>query len=427
MAYSIENTGQFVGGRVDDLSATLWGLGYQFLLIGTWTGNNTLLKLYDLAEGAVFHEEQTLDPAIGGNDVALAAPVADRALFGFKKLPGGKTSYLTWRIGTRAVADSTEAAYQDHDLELTAFHEPAHPLFRGGEFPTSNVAALKAASPPVTADQPGETPVLRGRADTVVSIGTAGATMSQKAIHAAAVSITGLHKMRLTIWHFEGGGELKTQLGAYPEDVSEPATRVQVVTTAEYLLDGKFKGGDLLTAVRYYNQLKLIRWRYDRRISPASLSRIGEVTLTEQVDECGLTTIRTTEGVVAVTVVRLTTGGLKVIGWKLLSDGSLSRWLESPAEAASSVSCAGVRNSDLVTAVKLQETGRMRLIYWRFPYNGSPSGVIVRLAEKDGDAVDWVKCLHQPGPSGTQPGHTVTLSRLSTNRLKLRRWSITDS
>src|SRR5690349_17382656 len=126
--YSVESAGESIGGRVDDLSATLWGPGYQFLLVGTWTGNNSLLTLYDLAEGAVFHKEQTLDPRLSGNDVALAAPVADRVLFGFKKIPGGKTSFLTWQTGTTAVADSKETGYQDHNLELAGFYEPAHPL-----------------------------------------------------------------------------------------------------------------------------------------------------------------------------------------------------------------------------------------------------------------------------------------------------------
>jgi hypothetical protein len=425
MAYKVESSGEFLGGRVDDLSATLWGPGYQLLLVGTWTGNNTLLKLYDLGDGAVFHEEQSLDPAMGGNDVALAAPVAGRAILGFKRIPGGKTSYLTWKAGTSAIADSKEAAYQDHDLELTAFHEPAHPLFRGGVFPIERVVAVSAGK---TVASAGETSEHEYRREAVTIADTFTTTMSQKAIHAAAVSITGTHKMRLAIWHFEGGGELRTMLGSYPEDVSEPATRVQVVTTAEYLINDLFKGGDLVTAVRYYSQLKLIRWRYDRRTSPATLARIGEVILPEQVEDCSLTTVRTMEGVVAVTALRLAAGNLKIIGWKLLPNGSMTRWLETTTrEAVSSVTCAGVRNSDLVTCVKREPGDQMRLTYWQFPFNGNPSGVIVRSADQDGDVVAWVKCLHQPGTSETHPGHTITLSRLPSNRLKLRRWRVSKN
>ena len=399
MPYTIESSGQLVGTRVDDLSATLWGPGYEFLLLAMWTGNNTLLRMYDLGEGAVFNVEQTLDPTQYGNDVAVAAPVSNRAVLGYKKLPGGTTCYLTWKQGSAAIDDSTEAAYQDHSLELSAFHEPAHPLYRGGQLP---------------------------EAYTIVT--TAGATVSPKPVHAAAVSITSLHKMRLAIWHFDGGGELKVKLGSYPEDVSEPATRVHVVTTAEYLVDGLLKAGDLLTAVRYNNQLKLIRWRYDRRPSPDTLQKIGQVTLDEQVDECGLTTITTTEGVVAVTALRLTSGNLKLIGWKLQSNGSLTRWLETTSrEIVSSVTCANVRNSDVVTCVKMEPGGQMRLIYWYFPFNANPAGAIQRRVAVDGDVVSWVKCLHQPGKMESYPGYTITMSRLPDTKLKLRRWKVKNT
>jgi len=124
----------------------------------------------------------------------------------------------------------------------------------------------------------------------------------------------------------------------------------------------------------------------------------------------------------AVTAVIGADGNLKVIGWKLGIDGSITRGADATGEAVSIVRCAWIRDRDVVTAVKLPD-GILKLIYWRFP----DTGAAVRLGEKAVHAIGGsLSVTHQPG-AGNNLGETIVATNLANENLKMMRFGVVET
>jgi hypothetical protein len=168
--------------------------------------------------------------------------------------------------------------------------------------------------------------------------------------------------------------------------------------------------------------LKLIRWRRDSTVSPTTITKLSETVAAEQVKAVSAAPIATAMGPGVATAVIDASGNLKVIGWKLGIDGSITRGADASGEAVSMVRCAWVRNHDIVTAVKLAD-GTLKLIYWRF----SDSGAAVRLGEKIIHTIgSALSVAHRPGV-GNNLGETIVGMSLDNTNLKMIRFSVTET
>jgi hypothetical protein len=129
-------------------------------------------------------------------------------------------------------------------------------------------------------------------------------------------------------------------------------------------------------------------------------------------------------GTQVATAVRLDSGTLKIIGWKMESNGAMTRWADVSGGAVGNVSAAHVRGRQIVTALR-EADGRLKTSYWRFPADASGA------LEHRGDATEGHVGLHVRGAhvsgTGTNLGDTVVATQTEDGKLQLFHYKVTDS
>jgi hypothetical protein len=229
------------------------------------------------------------------------------------------------------------------------------------------------------------------------------------------------------LWAFDNGGDYQTLAGKQTEVIGDKATVASIARIKEHWAEGPvLKAAEVVTAVVGDAQsLRLQRWRVNlwSQDAPSSIQLLSEHTAPEHITDVSTVSVPAMNGTQLATAVRLEDGTLKVIGWKMESDGGITRWAEATGGAITIARAASVRGRNIVTAMR-EADGRFKASYWRFPPD--MSGPL----EHRGDAVEGpigfsLACAHVPG-EGAQLGDTVVATQTEDGKLHLFRYRVTD-
>lgn len=180
----------------------------------------------------------------------------------------------------------------------------------------------------------------------------------------------------------------------------------------------KHQARQVVTAVRTQaGTLKLIAWRVNTN---GSISRTGDSS--NQAGQASWISIaKDLTGSRYVTAVRTASGNLKLISWDINDAGTnINRRGDSGSQAgtASIIKIVAGENNRFITAVRTSSK-RLKLISWRLNNNGS----LTRLADS-GNAAGIVRDISMAVISN---GRVITAVRTESGNLKLITWRVTDS
>ena len=172
--------------------------------------------------------------------------------------------------------------------------------------------------------------------------------------------------------------------------------------------------GQTITAVRTAaGTLKLVGWQVNGN---GSVTRTGDSG-----DQAGQASqIDIAAGRLIVTAVRAANGHLKLISWSVGSDGNINRRGDSGDQAgtASLVKIMQLHSNIFVTAVRTTE-GRLRLISWQLTSDGS-----LHRLDDSGNEAGAVSEIALSGESINNRRHIITSVRDSQGNLKLIAWEV---
>jgi hypothetical protein len=417
--FVIERIGDVTAGRVDALAMAAQVFDQPSLVTLSWNGSHAVHQVWGLwPDGQISLSTEVKVP--GGAEPAVATFTASRALSVFRTQAAPELKHVEWRT-VPGFVEVFDDALGDGDRNPTIAI-----LGRGLVAPgtRSGSQASSAAGPTAAAPQ------TRGPVP-YVAAGTLSASLSVRRGYAVVASRRTDQKMRLAVWGLDDDSDVKVLLGKVVETLGEPALDLAVVKVREDRdADGLLTGAQVVTASRTTpgNKLRLERWQIHLRQKqdqpPSSITKVGEVIAPEEVTEVEATTVTAPLATTSVvTAVRLASGNLRVIGWRLGDDGTLVRWAEEDAGAVGALGCTHVRGRVVATAVK-QGDGTLKLIYWLFP--SQIAGTLERKGSATAGAIgSRVRCVHCPG-TGTHLGDTVVGVSLPDGKLKLIRWRVQE-
>jgi len=417
--FGIERIGDVTAGRVDALAMATQVFDQPSLVTLAWNGSHAVHQVWDLwPDGQIHLAGEAKLP--GGAEPAVATFTQSRALSVFRDQGGPGLKHVEWRTFPGFI-EVFEDALGDSD------RNPTIAMLGRGFVGRRTRSGSQGSS---EADPPSDTAQDRGPV-TYVPSGTLSASLSVRRGYAVVASRRADQKMRLAVWGLDDDSEVKILLGKVVETVGEPALDLAVVKVREDRgADGLLTGAQVVTASRTSpgGNLRLERWQIQLKQKqdqpPSSITKLGEVVAPEQVTEVEATTVVAPLATTSVvTTVRLASGNLRVIGWRLGDDGSLVRWAEEDAGAVGAISCTHVRGRAVATAVK-QGDGTLKVIYWLFP--SQIAGALQRKGSASAGAIGFrVRCVHVPGV-GTHLGDTVVGVSLPDGKLKLIRWRVQE-
>jgi hypothetical protein len=430
MPFSVQRVGEFLGARADRLAIAPFPSSSPEVITLVWNGNDVKHTLWTLLDnGDLFATELHNQP--GGPELAIAPFSETRLVSMHRAGPAGALKFEAWETGGIFELSDDASAPADRDPQIVTF---------GGDpgiLPVPQTATVEArdriafaAAPggagpvqPGTTSPPAHKPILKKKPPKQKVV----VTLQPKAGHAVLASLTQNHHLRVSLWGFDNGGDIKVLAGKHAEADGGTAGSVSIVKVKEQWAEGPLlKGAEVVTASSGEGQaLKLQRWRVTlgSQNAPASVQLLGEHTAAELVTEVSAAPVLALGGTQVATAVRLQDGTLKLIGWKMEPGGGITRWTEAGGGAIQAVSASLVRGHNIVTALR-EADGRFKASYWRFP--SDPSGAI----EHRGDAVEGpigfhVRCAHVAG-EGNQLGDTVAAVRSEDGKLQLFRYRVTE-
>ena len=442
MPFSIDRVGQVVAKRADRLAIdrffSINDLPEVITLV--WNGSHVKHTLWTLMpNGSIFETE--LNSHSGGPELALASYSPSRVVSMNRSGPAGALKFEAWETGGIFELSDDALAPADRAPEMVAM---------GGVPPD-----MILSSPPPQVATAAKSAKLRGSAGTsphknappqppggskkkVVVVDNINIGMGPKAGHAVVAAITQGFDLRVSLWAFDDGGDFKMNAVQMAEGNGGSAvSHTSIVKIKEEWADTvrgpMVKTAEVVTASVVSNgphQLKVQRWRVSRpwgappNHTPAAVELLSEHIAPEIVQRVAAAPVTAFSGTQVATVVQLVGGSLKIIGWKMESNGTITRWTDTTATGlVSGVSAARVRGRNIVTALR-EADGRFKISYWRFPT--TLSGAI----EHRGDAVEGpigssVRCTHIPGV-GSQLGNTVAATQTDEGKLQLFRYKVTE-
>ncbi len=437
MAFSAVRVGDFTGAAVGELAFTRnpHDTPQMFSLIAK--GAARTYSYWDLmADGSLF-ETPVLTQNGGEMELAVAAYNQQRVVTASRSGPNAALKLSAWKTAGFFELSDDHVWTNDQDPVILPFG--ATPPRVAAPMPRGAAIQLKAAqnggaSAPGTSPggvSGGGTGVGRGPAQVV---GGFGATFGPKAGRAVIASRTADNLLRLSLWMFDNGGEVKLNVTKGAEVVSSFATAATIVKLREFWSsDLKHPIGlEVVAVLRTMGaRLRLERWKIDLggQGTPASFQLIGEVTApaTETIVTLSAATVDSLGGTQLVTPVQIFSGDvLKVIGWKMEPDGAITRLSEASAGGVKSVASASVRGRCFVTATR-ELNGHMKVRYWLFP--NSVAGAFENKAELQesviAESFSRITCLHFPG-TAQNLGDTVVAARATAGQLRLWRYQVSE-
>jgi len=377
------------------------------------TGAARTYSYWDLMPDGSLFETPVLTQNGGELELAVAAYNQQRVVTAHRSGPNAALKLSAWKTAGFFELSDDHVWTNDQDPVILPFGANAPRV--ASAMPVSG-GGTGAATGPVT----------------VTVVEGFGATYGPKAGRAVVASRTADDHLRLSLWMFDNGGEVKLNVTKGPEVVSSAATAATIVKLREFWsADLKHPTGlEVMAVLRTTGaKLRLERWKIDLggQGTPASFELIGDVTAPETIVTLSAATVDSLGGTQLVTPVRMFKGdALKVIGWKMEPDGAITRLSDASAGAVSSVASASVRGRCFVTATR-EANGHMKARYWLFP--NSVAGSFENKAGLQetliAESLDRITCLHFAG-TAQNLGDTVVAARGPRGQLRLWRYHVSE-
>ena len=397
-----------------------------------------------LADGGLFETPVQTKP--GGLHLALAAYDAARAL-NIHATAGQKLRFEVYETGGFFDLEADKEFTTDTEPWIVPFGAEAPPPVKfqlaGPGLVLAPVARAELRPRPARAPRPAPAPGpgpgpggsgTPGNPDPDAPVtAVTGITISigPKIGRAIVGSLTTAGQLRLTLWGFDAGGEIRTQLGKWAEILAGPAQSFFLAKVKEHWsANGKFVTAvDIVAALRdSAGKLRLQRWRLTMgtQSMPTAFTKLSEVAAPETITSVSCCAVEALGGIQLVTAVRMSNVSslLKVIAWKMEPGGGMTRLAEATAGGISTVYASSVRGRIFVTATR-ESDERFKANYWRFP--GSDTGPIEALGNAaEGKIDNVVRCIHIPG-EGAHVGDTIFAAReQKDSKLRLWRYQVTE-
>ena len=371
MAFSAVRVGDFTGVEVGELAFARNPHDTPQMFSVIAKGPERTYSYWDLLADGSMVETPVLTQYGGELDLAVAAYNQQRVVTAHRSAPGTSMKVCAWKTAGFFDLSDDHVATDNQDPVILPF----------GAIPPRVATVMPSRSPIQLRDAPaggqsapgtgsgGVSGTGTGVAAGPVTIATTvGATYGPKAGRAVIASRTVDNHLRLSLWMFDDGGEVKLDVTKGAEVVSSMATAATIVKLREFWsADLKHRTGvEVLAVLRTTGaKLRLERWLIDLggQGTPASFQLIGEVTAPETIVTLSAATVDSLGGTQVVTPVRMFTGNvLKIIGWKMEPNGAITRLSDVSAGAVTAVASASVRGRCFVTATH-ESSGPMKARY----------------------------------------------------------------
>lgn len=263
-----------------------------------------------------------------------------------------------------------------------------------------------------------------------------GLSIGPKVGYAVVGSITADNKLRLSLWMFDDGGEIQWNISKAAEAISSLAIKVTLVKLREiWSADNKRPTGlEFVAVISHNGKLRLERWRIELGSQgvPAAFRLLGEVTAPESIVSLSAASVESLGGTQVVTPVRIFSNKaspanvLRIIGWKMETDGSITRLSDLNSGKVTNLVATRVRGRSFVIAARTT-AGLMKATYWSFPNSSAASFEKTFETEETSirESFPHLRCLHFPGVAQNL-GDTIIAARSPMDKLRMWRYRVTE-
>lgn len=435
MAFSAVRVGDFTGVAVGELAFTRHPHNTPQMFSVIAKGSERTYSYWDLLQDGSISETPLFTQYGGELELAAAAYNQQRVMTAHRSGPNNALKLCAWKTGGFFELSDDHVWTNDQDPVILPFGATAPRV--ATVMPSRSPIQMRSA-PEGGQSASGTSPVGASGSGTGATAGsvtiatTVGATYGPKAGRAVVASRTADNLLRLSLWVFDNGGEVKLNVTKGAEVVSSFATAATIVKLREFWsADLKRPTGlEVMAVLRTMGaKLRLERWQIDLggQGTPASFELIGAVDAPETIVTLSAATVDSLGGTQLVTPVQMFTGNvLKIIGWKMEPNGAITRLSDVSAGGVTAVASASVRGRCFVTATH-EASGPMKARYWLFP--NTAAGAFELKAELQeaplASSFSRVTCLHFPG-AAQNLGETVAAARGVAGQLRLWRYHVTE-
>lgn len=407
MPLTITREGEGSGGRADRLAITYLKGDSPSLLTLIWNGSQAVHSQWQILPDGNLGSTQ-LDSKFGGPELAIAAIDPLRVISINRAGPNGKLKFESWKASPFSLSQSL-SWIDDKDPDIVPI---------GTEPPSLAASSLISGRViPQPAPWPG------GGGPTTVKVAKGlKATISAKAGRAIVATQTPGFELRLSLWTFDNGGQVKVLLSAPPSMIAGPAKALSLTKLSEtWTPDAtRLVSVEVLAACATQGDaLRLQRWRITMpsQGTPASFVLLTEVTAPETITEVNVIRVQALEGNQAATAVRLKNGSLKIIAWRMDAGGGITRLTDISGPAILSLSSIHLAGRYFVTALRVAD-GTFRGSYWRFP--ATANGSLAHQGDVTEGAIgSFLHCAHVPAISESGIGRTIFATQTTGGDLRL--------
>ena len=408
MPLTITREGEGSGGRADRLAITYLKGDSPSLLTLIWNGSQAVHSQWQILPDGNLGSTQ-LDSKFGGPELAIAAVDPSRVISINRAGPNGKLKFESWKASPFSLSQSL-SWIDDKDPDIVPI---------GTEPPSLTASSVTSARViPQPAPSPGGGPTTFKPAKGLK------ATISAKAGRAIVATQTPGFELRLSLWTFDNGGQVKVLLSAPPSMIAGPAKAVSLTKLSEtWTPDAtSLVSVEVLAACATQGDaLRLQRWRITMpsQGTPASFVLLTEVTAPETITEVNVIRVQALEGNHAATAVRLKNGSLRVIAWHMETNGGITRLDDHHGPPISGLHAIPISGRYFATGLRRTSgADNFRLTYWRFP--GTVSGTLSHEGEiEEGSGGPFVHGAHIPAISEPGLGRTIFATQNTVGDLRL--------
>lgn len=433
MAFSAARVGEFTGAEVGELAFTRHPHNTPQMLSVLAKGRGRTYSYWDLMPDGSLFETPVLTQAGGELELAAAAYNQQRVLTAHRSGPDGALKMCAWKTGGFFDSSDDHVWTNDQDpviLPFGATPPPVASLLPAGA--GSQPRAADSGPPSGVGTRPEGTAGGGAHVATPVVIADGiEATYGPKVGRAVVASRTADNHLRLSLWMFDNGGQVKVNVTKVSQVVSSQVTEATLVKLREFWSADRKRptGVEVVAVMRTGGKLRLERWilNLGGQGTPVSWQLTESVTAPETIVSLSAATVDGLGGIQLVTPVRMFSGDvLKIIGWKMEPDGAITRLTEVSGGAVGAVVSAAVRGRCFVTATR-ESNGYMKARYWLFPNSaGGPFESKAELVEGSiAQPPSRITCLHFPGVAQNL-GETIVAARGGAGQLRVWRYHVSE-
>ena len=405
MPLTITREGEGNAGRADRLALAYLRGDTPSVVSLVWNGGKAVHSQWQiLPDGNL--GATIWDTKFGGPEVAIATLDPARVLSLNRAGPDGKLKFESWKVPPFELSQSL-SWIDDRDPDIVPI---------GNEPPALTASLSSSRIIPQPAPSPGGRPAAPKPAKGL------SASVSAKAGRAVVATCTPGFELRLSLWTFDQGGQIKVLLGAPPSILAGPAKAASLCKLSEtWSADAsRLVSVEVLAACATQGDaLRLQRWRITLPVqgTPASFTMLSEVTAPETITEVNVIRVEALSGMQAATAVRLKTGLLKIIAWRMDTGGGLTRLTDIDGPAITALHTIPIKGRYFATGLRLTD-GTFRGSFWRFP--ATANGTLANMGDvSEGNIGAFLHGAQIPALSEPGLGRTIFATQTTAGDLRL--------